>query len=84
MLGKPMKHIDFDRDNDVMLVMMVHSSSLKEQIIALAKVVETLAKSNQEQMTQLTKLLNKLKKKPTCGMTNLLGSTLELAKQTTL
>ncbi|KAL7190998.1 hypothetical protein ACSBR2_023133 [Camellia fascicularis] len=83
MLGKPMKHFDFDGDDDVMLAMMVQLSSLEEQIATLAKVVETLGKCDQKQETQLTKLLNKLKKKPICGATKLLGSMPKLAKQTT-
>ncbi|KAL7224417.1 hypothetical protein ACSBR1_025797 [Camellia fascicularis] len=48
MLGKPTKHINFDGDDAIMLIMMVQSSFLEKQIVALVKVIETLAKSDQE------------------------------------
>ncbi|KAL7254476.1 hypothetical protein ACSBR1_008789 [Camellia fascicularis] len=83
MFGKRTKHLDFNRDKDVMLVMMVQSSFFEEQIDVLAKAIEMLAKCDQEQHTLLTKLLNKLEKKSTSGMSNFLGFMLELAKQAT-
>ncbi|GMP55598.1 hypothetical protein CsSME_00020367 [Camellia sinensis var. sinensis] len=81
--GKPTKQIDFDGDDNIMSVTIVQSFSLEEQIDAFAKAVEILTKSDQEQKTQLTNLLNKLEKRPTCGATNLLRSMSELEKQTT-
>ncbi|KAH7844713.1 hypothetical protein Vadar_030866 [Vaccinium darrowii] len=47
-------------DDEVMTVMMVQSSTFKEQIAALTKTVEKLIKHDQEQGTQLKELSDKV------------------------